>query len=94
MTHGQHAGEAGLPSAPTVRRTIVVILLPLILATIVGMVLLWPEETDRGSKRPSEPTRPSSTSRIVRRPLTPSPVRRAWKRPCGSTRGRTRASTS
>jgi uncharacterized membrane protein len=43
MTHGQHAGEAGLPSAPTVRRTIVVILLPLILATIVGMVLLWPE---------------------------------------------------
>ena len=43
MTHGQHAGEAGLPSAPTVRRTIVVILLPLILATIVGMVLLWPD---------------------------------------------------
>jgi uncharacterized membrane protein len=43
MTHGQHAGEAGLPSAPTVRRTVVVILLPLILATIVGMVLLWPD---------------------------------------------------
>ena len=43
MTHGQHAGEAGLPSAPAVRRTIVVILLPLILATIVGMVLLWPD---------------------------------------------------
>ena len=43
MTHGQHAGEAGLPSAPTVRRTVVVILLPLILATVVGMVLLWPD---------------------------------------------------
>ena len=43
MTHGQHAGEAGLPSAPAVRRTVVVILLPLILATVVGMVLLWPD---------------------------------------------------
>jgi uncharacterized membrane protein len=42
MTHGQHAGEAGLPSAPAVRRTVVAILLPLILATVVGMVLLWP----------------------------------------------------
>jgi uncharacterized membrane protein len=42
MTHGQHAGEAGLPSAPTVRLTVVVILLPLIFATVVGMILLWP----------------------------------------------------
>jgi uncharacterized membrane protein len=43
MTHGQHAGEAALPSAPAVRRTVMVILLPLILATVVGMVLLWPD---------------------------------------------------
>lgn len=42
MTHGQHAGEAGLPSAPAVRRTVVAILLPLILVTVVGIVLLWP----------------------------------------------------
>jgi uncharacterized membrane protein len=43
MTHGQHAGEVGLPSAPAVRRTVVAILLPLILATVAGMVLLWPD---------------------------------------------------
>ena len=43
MTHGQHAGEAGLPSAPTVRRTVVAILLPLIFATVAGIVLLWPD---------------------------------------------------
>jgi uncharacterized membrane protein len=43
MTHGQHAGEARLPSAPAVRRTVVAVLLPLILATVVGMVLLWPD---------------------------------------------------
>jgi uncharacterized membrane protein len=42
MTHGQHAGEAGLPSAPVVRRTVIAVLLPLILATVVGIVLLWP----------------------------------------------------
>jgi uncharacterized membrane protein len=42
MTHGQHAGEARLPSAPAVRRTVVAILLPLILATVAGIVLLWP----------------------------------------------------
>jgi uncharacterized membrane protein len=42
MTHGQHAGEAGLPSAPAVRRTVVAVLLPLILATVAGLVLLWP----------------------------------------------------
>jgi len=41
MNHGQHAAETGMPSAPTVRRTVVAILLPLILATAVGMVLLW-----------------------------------------------------
>jgi uncharacterized membrane protein len=43
MTHGQHAGEAGLPSVPTVRRTVVAILLPLIFATVAGIVLLWPD---------------------------------------------------
>ena len=43
MTHAQHAGEAGLPSVPTVRRTVVAILLPLILATVAGLVLLWPD---------------------------------------------------
>ncbi|HEX2360582.1 MAG TPA: YibE/F family protein [Jiangellaceae bacterium] len=43
MTHGQHAGETGLPSAPAIRRTVVAILLPLILATVAGIVLLWPD---------------------------------------------------
>ena len=43
MTHGQHAAERGLPSAPAVRRTVAAILLPLILATVVGVVLLWPD---------------------------------------------------
>jgi uncharacterized membrane protein len=43
MTHGQHAGEVGLLSAPAVRRTVVAILLPLVLATVAGMVLLWPD---------------------------------------------------
>ena len=42
MTHGQHAGEAGLPSAPAVRRIVVAILLPLIFVTVAGMVVLWP----------------------------------------------------
>jgi uncharacterized membrane protein len=42
MTHPQHAGDAGLPSAPAVRRTVIAILLPLILATVAGIVLLWP----------------------------------------------------
>jgi uncharacterized membrane protein len=43
MTHGHHVGDAGLPSAPAVRRTVVAILLPLILATLAGLVLLWPD---------------------------------------------------
>jgi uncharacterized membrane protein len=43
MTHGQHAGASGLYSAPAVRRTVAAILLPLILATVVGIVLLWPD---------------------------------------------------
>jgi uncharacterized membrane protein len=43
MTHGQHAGQSGLHSAPAVRRTVAAILLPLILATVVGIVLLWPD---------------------------------------------------
>ncbi|HET6918498.1 MAG TPA: YibE/F family protein [Jiangellaceae bacterium] len=43
MTHGHHVGDAGLPSAPAVRRTVVAILLPLVLATLAGLVLLWPD---------------------------------------------------
>ena len=43
MIHGQHAGGSGLRSAPAVRRTVAAILLPLILATVVGMALLWPD---------------------------------------------------
>jgi len=43
MNHGQHAAETATPSAPTVRRTVVAILLPLILATAVGIVLLSPD---------------------------------------------------
>jgi uncharacterized membrane protein len=43
MTHSKHTGEAGLRSAPAVRRTVIAILLPLIVATVVGLVLLWPD---------------------------------------------------
>ncbi len=39
---GHHASESGLPSAPAVRRTVVAVLLPLVLATVAGIVLLWP----------------------------------------------------
>jgi uncharacterized membrane protein len=43
MTLGhRHAGDAGLPSAPAVRRTVVAVLVPLIAATVAGLVLLWP----------------------------------------------------
>src|SRR5918994_1783081 len=43
MTLGhRHAGDAGLPSAPAVRRTVVAILIPLMAATVAGLVLLWP----------------------------------------------------
>jgi uncharacterized membrane protein len=44
MTHAQHTGQSGLPSAPAVRWTVAAILLPLIVATVVGMALLWPDE--------------------------------------------------
>ena len=39
---GQHAGDSGLPSAPAVRITVVAVLLPLVIATVAGLVLLWP----------------------------------------------------
>ncbi len=43
MTDGhRHTGEAGLPSVPAVRRAVVAVLVPLILATVAGLVLLWP----------------------------------------------------
>jgi hypothetical protein len=43
VTHSQHAGQAAPTSAPAVRRTVVAILLPLMVATVVGLVLLWPD---------------------------------------------------
>ncbi|MBD0292824.1 MAG: YibE/F family protein [Jiangellaceae bacterium] len=42
MARAQHAGETGLPSVPAVRRTVVLVLLPLIAATVAGVGLLWP----------------------------------------------------
>jgi uncharacterized membrane protein len=39
---GQHASDSGLPSAPAVRITVVALLLPLVIATVAGLVLLWP----------------------------------------------------
>jgi len=40
---GQHAGESGLPSAPAVRLTVIAVLLPLIAATVAGLIVLWPD---------------------------------------------------
>jgi uncharacterized membrane protein len=40
---GQHAGESGLPSAPAVRLTVIAVLLPLIVATVAGLIVLWPD---------------------------------------------------
>ena len=45
---GQHAGDPALPSPPTVRRAVVAVLVPLVLATLAGLVLLWP-----GDERPT-----------------------------------------
>jgi uncharacterized membrane protein len=39
-----HRGEPALPSPPAVRRAIVAVLVPLVLATVAGLVLLWPTE--------------------------------------------------
>lgn len=41
-TAGRHVGDSGLPSAPAVRVTVVAVLLPLVIATVAGLVLLWP----------------------------------------------------
>jgi uncharacterized membrane protein len=39
-----HRGEPALPSPPAVRRAVVAVLVPLVLATVVGLVVLWPTE--------------------------------------------------
>lgn len=45
MAHGH--GTPSQPASPTVRRTVVAVLVPFVLATIAGLVLLWPSGKDQ-----------------------------------------------
>ena len=63
---GQHAGESGLPSAPAVRLTVIAVLLPLIAATVAGLIVLAQRGPSGRWRGHSAPTRRSSTSTMCR----------------------------